>query len=116
LPATGATAARTAPKRPQCGFAFTDSHVRHIIASPGTRSLSSRQRAKTRALKNPKFEYRNSKQTQRLKSQSQNPKAVLELSHFDHLKLFRISDFEFAFFMLAVPFDPLLVIKKSIVY
>jgi len=45
---------------------------------------------------NPKSEYRNPKQTQRVKSQLQNPKrARLDSSFFGHLNLFRISDFEF---------------------
>ena len=45
---------------------------------------------------NSKSEYRNSKQTQRFKFQLRNPKRVcLEFGDFDHLDLFRISDFEF---------------------
>jgi hypothetical protein len=53
-------------------------------------------RAKTPAKQNSKSEYQNPKQTQRFKFQLRNPKRfVWNFPIFDHLKLFRISDFEF---------------------
>ena len=68
--------------------------------------------AKTLTNQNPKSEARNPKQAEILKFaiQKRNPKRTLfGILCFDHLDLFRDSDFEFrvfpAFHFLGVPFD-----------
>jgi hypothetical protein len=64
--------------------------------------------AGNQAGKNPKSEYRNSKQTQN--PQSQNAKSEtspLEFSAFSHLNLFRISDFELRIYFNLACFAPL---------
>jgi len=62
--------------------------------------LKKSRRAKTPATENPKSEYRNPKQTQRTREiQNTNPKhPVWNLLIFEHLDLFRISDFELGLF------------------
>lgn len=63
------------------------------------------------AIKNSKFEARNSKQTQN--SNSQNTKSF-GILNFGHLRLFRISDFGFsAFFLFAILFFLALLFTKS---
>jgi hypothetical protein len=62
---------------------------------------------------NPKSEYRNPKQTETRKTKIQNPKrARLEFSDFDHLNLFRISDFVLRIFFLDA-FAGVMVFRTS---
>jgi len=62
----------------------------------GTRSRKFIAPTKTPAKQNPKSEYRNPKQIQNLNSNYEiRNRLVWNFLIFDHLKLFRISDFEF---------------------
>ena len=67
--------------------------VTHRGDAEGTELENSSRQDVSEKNRNPNIEIRNNLKS---KSQLQNPKRVcLELFIFDHLKLFRISDFEF---------------------
>jgi hypothetical protein len=86
------------------GITFLDSYVFNVQQN----HFNKVYRAKTPATQNPKFEYRNPKQTQDLNPNYEIRNGMVwNFLIFDHLKLFRISDFELRICSFVYTWRPL---------